>query len=202
MNWAMRKAIGGEIAMKQARNACCRLLHKSKDIMGIGEDLKVLRQGLSLLTKLKKVSVIGGPSMDPGSAWYFKHGAHAQDFAGTPMGATLWSCQLLEDPPRYHDFDARAFCNLLRALQEHDTTHGRMTEMHVGNWSLAPGKDPLKMGLPLTSLYVPECGHHQAPRNPGHTRRIARNLQAPRAASRISGSELRWLRFRFTLYLG
>lgn len=170
--------------------------------MGSGEDPKVLRQGLSLLTKLKKVSVIGGPSMDPGSARYFKHGAHAPGFAGTPMGATLWSYQLLEDPPRYHDFDARDFCNLLRALQEHDTTHGRMTEMHVGNWSLAPGKDPLKIGLPLTSLYVPECWHHQAPRNPGHTRRIARILQAPRAASRISGSDLRWLRVRFTLYLG
>lgn len=38
--------------------------------MGSGEDPKVLRQGLSLLTKLKKVSVIGGPSMDPGSARY------------------------------------------------------------------------------------------------------------------------------------
>ena len=42
MGWAITKPTGSNITFTEARNACCRIFHSSKDILDSGEDLKVL----------------------------------------------------------------------------------------------------------------------------------------------------------------
>ena len=138
---------------KRAHIAYCSLFHEQQRIVTAEEDRTVLWRGLFRLPKLSKISVIGGPSRIPGSTWYFdkQSGPHAQDFAGTALGASFWSYHT-KFAKKYHQWDASGFHNLIDVLAGLNI---RPVEVHIGNWQVPIGRRlPLKMGLPLSSFRV------------------------------------------------
>ncbi|KAL2059328.1 hypothetical protein ABVK25_000620 [Lepraria finkii] len=89
---------------ESAFNEYCRLLRAQQQILDGLSDL--LREGLPQLSRLEKLSVIGGPSRSPNCS--FKGAARTNSFASTIVGVCYWSyrykskCQFLERKD-FHD---------------------------------------------------------------------------------------------------
>ncbi|MCJ1272616.1 hypothetical protein MMC21_000402 [Puttea exsequens] len=111
--------------------------------LGSGEPPKFLRS----LSNLRKVTIIGGPSTQPGNDWYLTRGPSAWDWAPTVVRPTYWSYY---DEPSYQKWNGRPLLHFLRAPQ----THHRVTELVVGNRREGAGMHSafFAIGLPLSSL--------------------------------------------------
>lgn len=137
-----------EFRAKRAFNLYCQLFDEQDSILHNGEDLLVLRKALTCLPNLEKISVTGGPSRHPRSTTYFREGAQAQRFADTLYGLSYWSYHD-SDEKRYQLWDRRPFHHLLKALK---LAKVQLKDLHIGNTSNAIAAEPVKMGLPLSSL--------------------------------------------------
>lgn len=115
-----------------------------EQINAASKDLTVLVQGLSQLSKLEKISVIGGTSHL--SSPQILVGPHAPDLADTKVAASYWSYHS-ENKAYYEPWGSHRVQRLSKAL----TSIGiPLAELHIGNWQVHPR--PLNMGLPLSSL--------------------------------------------------
>ena len=75
----------------QTHEAYCRVFREREKILDDGEDLALLTKGLDALPKVNKVSIIGGPSQDPGATSYLEKGPHAADTHGMGIKPSYWS---------------------------------------------------------------------------------------------------------------
>lgn len=64
-----------EFRARRAFNLYCELFEEQNNILRNGEDLLVLRNALTCLPNLEKISVTGGPSRHPRGITYFREGA-------------------------------------------------------------------------------------------------------------------------------
>lgn len=136
------------VEARRALDRYCQLFDEQESILHNGEDIVVLSKALVCFPNLKKISVTGGPSRHPRGATYFLEGAQAQRFANTIYGLSYWSYND-SDKERYRTWDRRPFHHLLKAL---DLAKVQLEDLHIGNTSnFIPG-EPVKMGLPLSSL--------------------------------------------------
>ena len=132
-----------------AHDAFRRHYHDQEKIRATSEDLTILLQGLPRLSRLKKVSVIGGPSH---LSWLrVPAGPHTGDLADTEVAASYWSYHK-EKKAYYEPWDGHRVQHLIQALSSVEKC---LTELHIGNWQDHPR--PLKMGLPLSSLMAPNA---------------------------------------------
>lgn len=118
-----------------------------EQIRATSKILTVLLEGIPRLTKLKKVSVIGGPSH---LSWLrIPAGPHTGDLADAEVAASYWSYHK-ENKAYYEPWGSHRVHHLFEALSSPEI---RFTELHIGNWQDYPRL--LKMGLPLSSLMAP-----------------------------------------------
>ncbi|KAL2041347.1 hypothetical protein N7G274_005729 [Stereocaulon virgatum] len=130
----------------RAFNEYCRLFQEQQQIL---DDLpNLLREGLPRLSRLEKVSVIGGPSRNPNCS--FKGGVRNNGFASTVLGLSYWSYR---HKSRYHFIERKGFHSLIESLSQPGIS---LRGLHIGNWSESEHRSPLKMGLPLSSLSLPD----------------------------------------------
>lgn len=131
----------------EAHDAFRQRYRGQEQMSTISKDLTVLLQGLSQLPKLKKVSVIGGPSHL--SCLRIPAGPHTADLVGAGVAASYWSYHK-EKKAYYEPWSSHRIQHLFQALSSAETC---LTELHIGNWQDHPR--PLKMGVPLSSLMAP-----------------------------------------------
>ncbi|CAD6568789.1 MAG: hypothetical protein ASARMPRED_002054 [Alectoria sarmentosa] len=132
-----------------ARDAFHRRHRDQEQIRVTSRDLATLLQGLPQLTKLRKVSVIGGPSH---LSWLrLSAGPRTWDLADTEVAASYWSYHK-ENKAYYEPWGSHRVQHLFQALSFAEI---RLDELHIGNWQSYPR--PLKMGLPLSSLMAPNA---------------------------------------------
>ncbi len=137
----------------QTYEAYCRVFREQQKILDDGEDLKLLTKGLDALPKVKEVSIIGGPSHDPGTTSYLERGPHAADTHAIGIKPSYWSYKS-QRAPGYHRFDRRPLQNLLRALCVGKI---RPTNVELGNWRQYSNGNIRRMGVPLSCLNL-YCG--------------------------------------------
>ena len=130
-----------------AHDAFFQHYHHQEQIKASSKDLTVLLEGIPRLTKMKKVSVIGGPSHL--SRLRIPAGPHTGDLADAEVAASYWSYHK-QNKAYYEPWDGLRVQHLFGALSSPKI---RFTELHIGNWQEYP--TPLKMGLPLSSLMAP-----------------------------------------------
>lgn len=127
-----------------AHDAFCQHYRDQEEIRATSKDLTVLLKGLPRLSKLKKVSVIGGPSH---LSWLrIPPGPHTGDLAATEVATSYWSYHMAKKA-HYEPWGSHRVQRLFQALSSAEIC---LTALHVGNWQDYPR--PLKMGLPLSSL--------------------------------------------------
>lgn len=132
-----------------AHDAFCQHYRDQEQIRATSKDLTVLLQGLSRLSRLKKVSIIGGPSH---LSWLrIPPGPHTGDLVDTEVAASYWSYHK-EDKAYYEPWGSHRVQRLFEALSSAAVC---LTALHIGNWQTYPR--PLKMGLPLSSLIAPNA---------------------------------------------
>lgn len=130
-----------------AHDAFRKRYRDQEQMRAASKDLAVLLQGLSQLKKLKKVSIIGGPSH---LSWLrIPGGPHTADLADTEVAASYWSYHK-RNKAYYEPWGSHRIQHLFQALS---SAKIRLAELHIGNWQDHPR--PLKMGLPLSSLMAP-----------------------------------------------
>lgn len=132
----------------QTYEAYCRVFREREKISDDGEDLALLTKGLDALPKVNKVSIIGGPSQDPGTTSYLEKGPHAADTHGIGIKPSYWSYKS-QRAPGYHHFDRRPLQNLLRALCVGKT---RPIKVELGNWRKYSNGKIRRMGVPISCL--------------------------------------------------
>ena len=142
-----KKALSASHSKKRERRAhafdeYCRLFDEQQQILESLFD--ILRDGLPCLSRLEKISVIGGPSRSPNCS--FKGRARSDSYASTAVGLSYWS---YHNQSRYQFFERKGFHDLIKALNQPQI---RLREVHIGNWSEGKRRLPLKMGLPISSL--------------------------------------------------
>lgn len=133
-----------------ARDAFHRHYRDQEQIKVTPKDLATLLQGPPQLTKLRKVSVIGGgPSRF--SCLRIPAGPHTWDLADTEVVASYWSFH--KENKAYHEpWGSHRVQHLFQALSFAEI---RLTELHIGIWQSYPR--PLKMGLPLSPHMAPNA---------------------------------------------
>lgn len=131
----------------------CRVFKKWQKILDDGEDVALLTNGLGALPNVNKVSVIGGPSHDPGTTSYLETGPHAADFRGIGVESSCWSYRSRR-ARGYHRFDRRPFQNLLRCLC---VAKIRPIKVELGNWQEYSNGKITRMGVPVSCLNL-YCG--------------------------------------------
>lgn len=131
----------------------CRTFREWQTILDDGEDVALLTKGLHLLPNLNKVSIIGGPSHDPGTTSYLENGPYAADVHGVGVTSSYWSYRS-KTAPEYHQFDRRPIQNLLRCLC---AGRVRPTKVELGNWRKYSNGKVTRMGVPISCLNL-YCG--------------------------------------------
>lgn len=153
INWkAFHPALPTNTPKAQARRAFKlyrQLFDEQESILRNDEDTLVLRKAFARLPNLEKISVIGGPSRHPRGATYFHEGAQAQRFADTLYGLSYWSYQDSDEEERYQFWDRRPFHHLLKAM---GLAKVQLKDLHIGNTWISTAAEPVKMGIPLSSL--------------------------------------------------
>ena len=131
-----------------AHDAFCQHYRHQEEIRATSKDFTVLLEGLSRLSRLKKMSIIGGPSH---LCWLrIPPGPHSGDLVDTGIAASYWSYHK-EDKAYYEPWGSHRVQRLFEALS---SAAECLTALHIGNWQTYPR--PLKMGLPLSSLTAPD----------------------------------------------
>ena len=151
-NWKVfHRALPAKTPNTQARRGFklyCQLFDEQESLLRNGEDTILLRKVFARLPNLEKISVIGGPSRHPRGVTYFREGAQAQRFADTLYGLSYWSYDD-SDEERYQFWDRRPVHHLLKAME---LAKVQLKDLHIGNtWDSATA-EPVKMGIPLSSL--------------------------------------------------
>lgn len=151
-NWKVfHRALPAKTPKAQTRRAFklyCQLFDEQESLLRNGEDTLVLRKALASLPNLEKISVIGGPSRHPRGLTYVQEGAQAQRFADTLYGLSYWSYDD-SDEERYQFWDSRPVHHLLKAIQ---LAKVQLKDLHIGNTWNSTTAEPIKMGIPLSSL--------------------------------------------------
>lgn len=130
-----------------------RVFEAWQKILDDGKDVALLTKGLDALTNVNTVSIIGGPSHDPGTMSYLENGPHAADFDGVGLRPSYWTYRSRQSP-RYHQFDRRPFQNLLRSLC---AAKVRPIKVELGNWLERSNGKVRRMGVPVSCLNL-YCG--------------------------------------------
>lgn len=152
-NWKVfHPALPANTPKAQARRAFklyCQLFDEQESILRNGEDTLVLRKAFARLPNLEKISVTGGPSRHPRGVTYFQEGAQAQRFTDTLYGLSYWSYHDSDEEQRYQFWDRRPFHHLLKAME---LAKVQLKDLHIGNTWISTTAEPVKMGIPLSSL--------------------------------------------------
>lgn len=131
----------------------CRVFKEWQKILDDGKDVALLIKGLGALPNVNTVSIIGGPSHDPGTVSYLENGPHAADLDGVGLRPSYWTYRSRQSP-RYHQFDRRPFQNLLRSLC---AAKVRPIKVELGNWLERSNGNVRRMGVPVSCLNL-YCG--------------------------------------------
>ena len=135
-----------------SRQDLCTLNRDQRNILFSGWYFTVLCDGLEKLPNLKKITVVGGPSGCPGSAWYFKRITSGIGFEYS-KGPAYWNDPLLSAAHRHHT-TSEGVQNLVWALC--CVRKRRPLDLHVGSWCEFGGHS-VKVGLPLLSLMASDA---------------------------------------------